>query len=357
MGVSLELRFGADGEDGSFTAKEAKGAKVAKVAKSKAWKEAEGRKGQSKKWCSQTRSQRECFFGAGPGRAPRSVKQVLFEKKNLNLMEKIQAYQSHRLIVFSLFHLLFLFQPFASFACFAPFAVNDIASHEPKLCQISFNPQLAPLPEFLANNMVAAHAARAATGFAWAAAVKNQSVRQVAPFALKLSKAGHNNFLRLRYRRLPRHKTQSLAKAMDVRIDNKAHVGLKAVAKHHVSSFAGHPTQSQKLIHRPRHLASELLDNVAHGLTYGFGLAAKQTDGSDVRLNLLRCGHRIIGRSWVRGKQRGRAFVHAHIRRLGRANRGHQQLVRVGMIQFAVRVWIMLRQQVSQSARTLTFLR
>ncbi len=135
-------------------------------------------------------------------------------------------------------------------------------------------------------------------------------------------------------------KSHAQRESTHMRVHNHAFLHVKYIAQHDIRGLARHATQREQRIHAARHLAIELLAHNAHTFANSLGLVAPKVKRVYERLNLRGRGVGKIQWSWKSFKQRRCGFVHSNISALSAQYGGNQQFMRLGPIQFAVRIWV-----------------
>src|SRR6059058_1302027 len=114
--------------------------------------------------------------------------------------------------------------------------------------------------------------------------------------------------------------------SLDVRVDHDAFVLPEPGAEDDVRGFAAHTGEPDQLLHGVGYRASMALDQRLRHPDDGFGLVAEEPRAVDLLLQDLRVGAGIVlSRAILREQRRGN-HVDSRIGRLGRENRGDQQL-------------------------------
>ena len=144
-------------------------------------------------------------------------------------------------------------------------------------------------------------------------------------------------------------KSHAQSESTHMRVHNHAFLHMEYVAQHNIRGLARHATQREQFIHAAWHLAIKLLAHNAHAFAHSLGLVAPKVKRVYERLNLRR--HRVGKIHWC-GKffKQGRCgFVHSNISALSAQYGGNQQFMRLGPIQFAVRIWVSAAQSQEKS--------
>ena len=141
-------------------------------------------------------------------------------------------------------------------------------------------------------------------------------------------------------RRLFRRQTKPPGQSPHVRIDDDALVDAERVAEHDVGRLAPHPGQGDERIHRRRHLAAVRLDEHAAAVLDALSLVAKQADPLDVLLQFLQrhCG--VVSGPAIFFEQDRSDDVDLLVGALRGENRRDQQLERIAVVEFAMRIGI-----------------
>jgi len=144
------------------------------------------------------------------------------------------------------------------------------------------------------------------------------------------------------FRRPLRDKSEPTRQPHRVRVHDDADDHVKRISQNDVRRLATDTVERVQFLHRARHFAAVPLDELAAAVLDVLRLAAEKSGGLDELLQLRARRIREIRRRAVFFEQLRRDEVDALVRALGGKNDGDEQLERVCVIQFAMRVGISL---------------
>jgi hypothetical protein len=182
--------------------------------------------------------------------------------------------------------------------------------------------------------------------------VEDEQVRELAPALLW--EESHQVTLDASRVIVPRQPEPAREPA-DMRVDDNAFIDAEHVPEHHVRGLAGDATQRRQRLHRLRHLAAMPIDQRSHGLGDGARLHPPEVERPDVGRDPFGARARIVRGCGERAEEARSGSIDAHIGGLRRQDGGHQQLVRCGPRELAVRIGVSRAQGRKQrtGARTL----
>ena len=127
-----------------------------------------------------------------------------------------------------------------------------------------------------------------------------------------------------------------MGKAGNVGIDHDPGFDPEGIPQHHVGGLASDTIEREQGLHRRRHLSPVLFyQHTAAGLDVA-GFVAEKADASDVEGQGLEIGLGVVLGGPVFLKQGLGDDVHLFVGALGRKDGGHQQLQRIGELEFTV---------------------
>ena len=133
---------------------------------------------------------------------------------------------------------------------------------------------------------------------------------------------------------------KALRQSHDVGVYDDAHVDVERVAEDDVCRFARHAAQAEQIVHCVRDRAVVHIDDSSHRCMDGFGFVSPEVERLHERSD---CFWRGLGerlRCWKLCEERRSCFVNADVGCLRREDRCNEQLVRLGVVQLAVRIGI-----------------
>src|SRR5215210_3134452 len=186
-------------------------------------------------------------------------------------------------------------------------------------------------------------------GFAHAAAVEDEQVREERPLLLGYHLQEVALYL---LGVLMLGQPEAARDTPDVRVYDDAHVYREGVAQDHVSGLAAHAGEPHQFLHRARNLSSVLLDEGSGHVLYRAGFVSEEANGPYLLLQKKRVRLRVVLRDAVFIEEHSGDLVDPDVGALGRENRGDQELEgilptklgpRIGVLLFAAPYYLAYR--------------